>query len=343
MKDLVTARSLVGAVELIEHYDGVSADAIARSVGIGSEFLYNPDLKLSAAKVNDFFEKAAKVCEDRFFGLKLAEYQSFDVLEGDFNILAKHAPTIREVLTIFVNTLAQHCQALSVCLLPDNGGIFCCYEAKRILSDAQVIHGARVQSIELGIAIACREIKAVLGKDWRPSCVQFRHSSPQDDSPLKKVFGDNLFFNQDVNSFYLTTQECDRQWSIETQDSVLPSNTEGGQHQEKKKSDDSPFIQAVNQAVMKLLNSDDCTVQKVADELAMKLRTLQHRLSQANNSYQSIYDDIRLDLAKEYLCGSGLTVTDISERLNFTDPTAFSRFFKRRVGVSPAAFRKSIP
>jgi len=340
MKDLITGKSLVGVVDLIGRYDGVSAQAIAVSVGIDPEALYNQDLNIASVKVNDFFEEAAKACEDRFFGLKLAEYQSFDVLEGDLSALIQHAPTIREVLSIFVDSLSQHSETLSVCLLPDSGGIFTCYEAKGVLSDVQGLHDRRVQAIEIGLAIACRETRTVLGKSWRPSRVQFRHSAPQDLSPLKKVFGDNLFFNQDVNAFYLTTEECDRRWAIDTQDKVLSKKTDDGEQQEK--GDDTPFILAVNQAVIKLLNGDGCSVQKVADELGIKLRTFQYRLSQSNHSYQGIYDGIRLDLAKEYLCGSGLSVTDISERLNFTDPTTFSRFFKRRAGVSPVAFRKSI-
>lgn len=340
MEDLITGRSLVGVLELIERYDGVSAKTIARSVGIAPEVLQNPDLSLPAAKINDFFEEAAKVCEDRFFGLKLSEYQSFGVLEEDLNALIQHAPTIRQVLGIFVNSLAQHSESLSVCLLPDSGGVFVCYEAKGILADIRGIYQRRVQSIEIGLAIACREAKTVFGKNWQPSRVQFRHSIPEDVNPLKKVFGDNLFFNQDVNALYLTTAECDSQWSIEPQEEAPPSKLDAVPHEAKGA--DRQFIRAVHQAVIKLLNSDGCTVQKVADELDMKLRTFQYRLSQSNLSYQTIYDDIRLDLAKEYLCGSGLSVTDISERLNFTDPTTFSRFFKRRAGVSPAAFKKSI-
>lgn len=321
-------------MELIESY-GVSAEAIARSVGIDPEFLYSPDLKLSAAKVNDFLEEAAKVCEDRFFGLKLAEYQSYNIL-GDVAVLIRNARSIREILTVFVENFDQHCQALSVCLLPDKDGVFACYEGRGGLSDVHARYDRRVQGMEVGMAIACRELKALLGQDWRPSRVQFRHSAPQDLSPLNKVFGDNLFFNQDVNSIYLTWEECDRP--------IVPEAEQEIQDFVRRLEDDNaPFILAVNQAIVKLINSDGCSVQKVADSLDMKLRTFQYRLSQMNKSYQGIYDNIRFDLAKEYLCGSDLTVTDISERLNFTDPTTFSRFFKRRARVSPAAFRKSIP
>jgi AraC-like DNA-binding protein len=334
MQDLVTARSFEGAVELIESY-GVSPEDIARSVGMDSEILYNLDQKLSAVTVNDFLEEAAKVCEDRFFGLKLAEYQSFNIL-GDVAVLIRNAKTLREIISIFVENFDQHCQALSLCVLADEGGVFSCYELRGGLSDVHGRYERRVQGVEIGMAIGCRETKAILGKDWRPSRVQFRHSAPQDLSPLKSVFGDNLFFNQDVNAIYLTWDECDRpivpEAEQELQEIVRPLGD-----------DDTSFILAVNQAIVKLINSDGCTVQKVADSLGMKLRTFQYRLSQINKSYQGIYDDIRFDLAKEYLCGSDLTVTDISERLNFTDPTTFSRFFKRRASVSPAAFRKSIP
>jgi len=339
MKDLITVRALNGVTELIECY-GVSVETIARRVGVDANNLSCPELEISVVKVNDFLEEAAIVCEDRFFGIKLAQYQSFDILEGDLNMLVKYAPTIRELLTVFVDGLAQHCQALSVCLLPDRGGVSTCYETRGGLSDVQETHGKRVQGIELGIAIACRELKAVLGKNWRPSRVQFRHSAPQNLEPLKNVFGSNIFFNQDVNALYLTKEECDRQWAIETLKEELPDNTE--ERQQENKNGNSPFILAVDQAMIKLLNGDSCTVQKVADILGLKLRTFQYRLSQENKTYQGIYDDIRFDLAKEYLCGSNLMVIDISDRLHFTDPTAFSRFFKIRAGVSPAAFRKSI-
>jgi len=348
MQDLVTARSFDGAVDLIESY-GVSAEAIARSVGMDPEFLYNPDLKLSAVTVNDFFEEAAKVCEDRFLGLKLAEYQSFDLLGEDVAALIRSARSLREIMGVFVDSFDQYCQALSVCLLADEGGVFSCYETRGVLSGTHARYERRVQSIEVGMAIACRELKGLLGKDWRPSRVQFRHSAPQNLNPLRSVFGDNLFFNQDVSALYLTWEECDRPIEPVAEKKLNKAfneslNEEPSQEidgQQDAEDENDPFILAVNQAIVKLINSDGCSVQKVADSLGMKLRTFQYRLSQISKSYQGLYDEIRFDLAKEYLCGSDLTVTDISERLNFTDPTTFSRFFKRRAGVSPAAFRKS--
>jgi AraC-like DNA-binding protein len=342
MRDLVTARSLGGAADLIEGY-GANAEAIALSVRMDAKFLYSPDLKLSVVKINDFFEEAARVCGDRFFGLKLAEYQSFDVLGGNVDVLVRNTQSLREMLSVFVDKLDQHCQALSLCVLSDEGGLFSCYEARGGVSGVHGRYEKRVQSIELGLAIGCRELKSVLGKGWRPSRVLFRHSAPGDLDPLKSVFGDNLFFNQDVNAIYLTWEECDRPIEPVTEEEFNKEASQEVDWQLDAEDESAPFILAVNQAIVKLINSDGCSLQKVADSLGMKLRTFQYRLSQMSKSYQGIYDDIRFDLAKEYLCGSGLMVTDISERLNFSDPTSFSRFFKRRARVSPAAFRKYTP
>lgn len=337
MTDLISGKTLDGANALIESY-GLDPELIAHSVGLDPKALYCPDLEISAIKVNDFFEEAAKISKDRFFGLKLARQQSFHVLDEKVKIRVQQAQTLREALSVFVDNLADHCEATSLCLLPDSDGILTCYEARGSGHIAGQ-HERRVQTIELGISIACHEIKGVLGNNWRPSRVQFRHSAPADLEPLKRVFGHNLFFNQDVNAFYLTTEECDQQWG--NQNSQKGRTNSLGDKEDKDEL--SWFLLTVKQVVIKLLNSDGCSVQKVADTLGMKLRTFQHRLSQANQSYQNIYDDIRFDLAKEYLCGSNLTIIAISDRLHFTDPTTFSRFFKRRAGVSPAAFRKSLP
>jgi len=53
------------------------------------------------------------------------------------------------------------------------------------------------------------------------------------------------------------------------------------------------------------------------------------------------YNSKRLEFAKAQLEGSALTVSEISERLNFTDVYTFSKFFKMHTGVSPTAYRQN--
>jgi AraC-like DNA-binding protein len=48
-------------------------------------------------------------------------------------------------------------------------------------------------------------------------------------------------------------------------------------------------------------------------------------------------------LAERYLQAERYTLTDISQMLGFTAPSAFSRWFRQRFGVSPTQWRSSQP
>lgn len=51
------------------------------------------------------------------------------------------------------------------------------------------------------------------------------------------------------------------------------------------------------------------------------------------------YNNLRLSAAKRYLA-QGLTVTEVSQQLNFSSIYAFSRFFRERTGVSPSKYHR---
>jgi len=59
-------------------------------------------------------------------------------------------------------------------------------------------------------------------------------------------------------------------------------------------------------------------------------------------SYQQIKNEIRCDIAIERLSKSNDSIQDISEDLNFHDPSAFHRAFKKWTGVSPGAYRDNL-
>jgi AraC-like DNA-binding protein len=83
------------------------------------------------------------------------------------------------------------------------------------------------------------------------------------------------------------------------------------------------------------LSLDEC-----AARLGVSPRTLRRRLEGRGMSYQGIVDDVRAGLARSYLESSRLSVETIAERLGFSEPTSFSRAFRRWTGMSPREFRK---
>ena len=73
--------------------------------------------------------------------------------------------------------------------------------------------------------------------------------------------------------------------------------------------------------------------------LNMSARTLRRRLEKEGTSYQRIKDNARRDAAISLLSREGLTVSEVAERVGFSDPSAFHRSFKKWTGQSPGSYR----
>ncbi len=70
-------------------------------------------------------------------------------------------------------------------------------------------------------------------------------------------------------------------------------------------------------------------------------RTLKRRLQEEGTSFTQLLAESRAKLAQELMRDSSLTLTDMADRLGFSDLSSFSQAFKRWHGVSPRAFRNA--
>lgn len=83
-------------------------------------------------------------------------------------------------------------------------------------------------------------------------------------------------------------------------------------------------------------------LEAVADTLCLGNRTLRRRLKELGTSYQKILDDVKKELAIEYLQTTNLSVQEISELLAYSEVTNFRRAFVKWVGISPYQYRKQM-
>jgi AraC-like DNA-binding protein len=79
----------------------------------------------------------------------------------------------------------------------------------------------------------------------------------------------------------------------------------------------------------------------IAKTLHVSLRSLQRRLKDEATSFQELLDTIQHELALQYIRDSRRSIGEITYLLGFSEPSNFTRAFKRWTGLSPAAFRKT--
>ncbi len=80
----------------------------------------------------------------------------------------------------------------------------------------------------------------------------------------------------------------------------------------------------------------------IAASLHMTASTLRRRLDDEGQSIQVIRDQLRRDMAIEYLCNTANSLADIATDLGFAEASAFHRAFKKWTGANPGEYRQRI-
>lgn len=84
------------------------------------------------------------------------------------------------------------------------------------------------------------------------------------------------------------------------------------------------------------------TMDALAAELSLNPKTLRRRLAEEGAIYSDLIDEVRRAFAEELLSTTRLPLEDISARLGYSEPSAFTRAFKRWRAVSPRDYRRKL-
>jgi AraC-like DNA-binding protein len=98
------------------------------------------------------------------------------------------------------------------------------------------------------------------------------------------------------------------------------------------------FSQRVRACILSMLPLGSLTADTVASQFSMSSRTLRRRLQQEATSYQEILDDVRAELARHYLTKEKRGIDEVAFLLGFSDPSAFTKAFRRWTEQTPADF-----
>ena len=107
-----------------------------------------------------------------------------------------------------------------------------------------------------------------------------------------------------------------------------------------QQSSSSP-LEVIKDYIIKTIPDHVPEVEEVADYLNLSVRSTQRKLQEYGTSFSQVLDAIRKELAITYLQQTQNSVLYVSERLGFSEQSAFQRAFKRWTGQTPRQFRLS--
>jgi len=104
-----------------------------------------------------------------------------------------------------------------------------------------------------------------------------------------------------------------------------------------------PMTTRVQRTLVDILPAGEATVDAVCDRLAMSRRSLQRKLKDEGENFQSVLEATRAELSMHYLKHADMSVQEISYLLAYRDPNSFYRAFQGWTGMTPGQARADLP
>ncbi|MER0477494.1 AraC family transcriptional regulator [Streptomyces sp. Edi2] len=332
MELLVRSTNLNGYLGLVRSLDADPV-SLVRSVGLDPADLADQDSWVPISAAAELLERTAQATRCHDFGLRLAEVSRFSNI-GPVGLAAREEPDVRSALALLIQYLHLYNEALQAHITETNG------LAKVSMSlDLDTSATRRRQAMELLVGVCHHLLRNLIAPEWNPVSVHFTHAAPADLTTHHRALGPTIAFEQDVTavSLYATDLDApnrlsDPQLALYTRQLLRDIPT---RHT-------APLPDRARRIIEALLPTGRCSIGQLARALDVDARTVQRHLARTGDTYCSLLDAVRTDLARRHVARRNHPLTEVAGLLGFSGPAAFSRWFHTRFGTSPSTWRTAI-
>ncbi len=107
-----------------------------------------------------------------------------------------------------------------------------------------------------------------------------------------------------------------------------------------RKNEESTFIRSVRTYLLERI-SQPLTIDEIAASFGLNPRTMMKVFKrETGNSIMNFFLDLKINAAKRMIISSSMNFAEISDYLGFSSQNYFSKFFKKRVGLTPTEFSR---
>ncbi|HUR04995.1 MAG TPA: AraC family transcriptional regulator [Nonomuraea sp.] len=333
MGSLIRATNMWGYPELVRELGGNPAPLLARCHLPGG-VEHQEDAFVSVQAFVRLLETSAAelACPD--FGLRLARWQGLDIL-GPVAVMARNAQTVLGGLEAIGRYLHVHSPALKLTAAPRPG-------VPELRFTYEVIERPPLRSpqgFELSAANLVRMLSFLGGPDARPSVFAFTHEQLGPDSAYQEALACPVVFGQAWCGFDLPVELGERPI-----DSADPETRRIAMKylESQYLPGDALLSERVAELARRLLPTGQCSVDAIADQLALHPRTLQRHLEAEGVTCQDVIEATRRDQAAKYLAEPRFLLSQIAGLLGYAEQSTLNRSCRRWFGRTPRQYRAEL-
>ncbi|MDI1431403.1 AraC family transcriptional regulator [Polyangium sorediatum] len=312
---------------------GVARGSLLETLGVEAHDLSRTDLRVPLDRIFATWELAMRTTRDPGLPIavgKLASVSRFGLL----GLACYTSPTARHAIECAVRYHELINDSGRWSTAPSFGGATVLWER-----DGERTLGQRVAN-EQALASFVTILREVVGADAAISDVCLRSSKPSRTSAHEEHFRAPIRWDASTWSLRLPERLLDQRprgadpvltqyFARETQAALARLAVPAG------------IARDVASAILHLLPGGIPTLEKVAAGLGMSERTARRRLRAESTSYEAIVAAVQQSQARALL-EAGLSVREVAFATGFSEPSAFSRAFRRWTGESPSSLRPRV-
>jgi AraC-like DNA-binding protein len=320
---------LRGLWTLLESY-GIDPEPLFWEMAMDPEFMEQPGGRYRLDSIDKLWSKASEVIGDPCFGLKAAELWHPSYLSAlGYAMLASNC-----LRTALERVLRYH----------------------RVLSDEEFMkleeteEGLRYNLIfshewrdipersDAALAVTLSMCRLNYRADLAPVSVTLTHPKPICSAKFFEYFRSPVVFDAPTNSLTLPMDAVDKK--LPGSNPLLAEINDQVMIKYLAELDQESITHKVQATIIDQLPSGNVTDESVAQDLHVSPRKLQRQLQSVGTTFNTLLNETRRDLARTYLRDHHHNMTEIAFLLGFSESSAFSRAFKRWLGVSPSEYRR---
>lgn len=326
--------SMMGSVaalvaQTLRSYD-CDPEPLFREAGLDMKLLSNPDTRYPGPRVQHLWQLAVDASGDPCFGFVAGEQVQPAVLHGlGFAWLA--SDTLRDALTRLMRYSRLISTAANMQLQDtDNSLDLVLLPPKGVKSVAAAFQDA-------GMSGFLRMCRLTAGDEIDPVHVSLKHSRPDCARKLQAYFRAPIAYNADNNILSFSRQLVDT--PLAHANPGLARINDQAVIDYLARFDRDSLTMQVRSKIIERLHDGTPNQGTIAQSLNVSLRSLQRKLNNEDTNFKTLLESTRRELALLYIRETHRSLGEITYLLGFSEPSNFTRAFKRWTGESPIEYR----
>ena len=313
--------------------EGHDSEALFRRAGLDPAKLKDADARYPAEGMCRLWRLSVQATGDPYFGLKAAGFwhpttmnalgYSWMASDSLHDALTRMTRYGRLVTTVAEMTLEEFDDHFT-------------FRIHSLISRSKVPN----EAVDAQLATYVSMCRMSYGDDFHPLRVVTQRPEFDDPAPFLEYFSAPVEFSAPDNILYFSKESLEAH--LRTANPRLARVNDRVVTQYLAQFDKGSTGMRVRAKLIDLLSAGHVTQQEVAHSLHVSLRTLQRKLNEENTSYKELLDETRRELAGQYLRQASLSVSEVTYLLGFSEPSNFTRAFKRWTGRTPSEVRTAV-